>query len=77
MLLAERERPASTSALEEPGLRLRRGMRLHAWPASRALAPGEALEWPLWLHPRAPGAFDFHLALHYEPETPVEGMRYR
>lgn len=63
--------------MEEPGPPLRRGLRLHAWPAARALVPGECLIWPLWLHPRASGACAFHLSLYYEPQAAMEGLKYR
>ena len=77
MCWAGRERAAGTSALQEPALRLRRGLTLYTWPAARALGPGEEMDWPLWVHPRERGQFDFHLAVFFEPEAPVEGMNYR
>ncbi|KAK9916791.1 hypothetical protein WJX75_007099 [Coccomyxa subellipsoidea] len=76
-LSSGRERAAGTSALQEPALRLRRGLTLYTWPAAQALSPGEEMQWPLWVHPRERGQFDFHLAVFFEPEAPVEGMNYR
>ena len=35
------------------------------------------MNWPLWVHPRERGQFDFHLAVFSEPEAPVAGMSYR
>ncbi len=74
---AGRERAAGTSALQQPCLRLRRGLTLYTWPAAKALGPGEELQWPLWVHPRERGQFDFHLAVFFEPAAPVDGMNYR
>lgn len=75
--LAGRERTAGASTLQEPGIRLRRGMTLYTWPASQALDPGQELQWPLWVHARDKGQFAFHLTFLSEPEAPVEGMSYR
>ncbi len=75
--LAGRERAAGASGLQEPGVRLRRGMALYTWPAAQALGPGQELRWPLWLHPRDKGQFAFHLAFLSEPEATVDGMSYR
>ncbi len=44
------------------------------WAAGGA---GAALEWPLWLHPRAAGELELHYVLYYEPPSPVDGMKYR
>lgn len=52
-------------------------MRRCAWPHERALAPGESIRWPMWIHPRDRGPFGFHLAFYCEPVTPVEGMNHR
>ena len=77
LCLAGRQRTAGASALQEPGVRLRRGMTLHTWPAAQTLGPGQELQWPLWIHPQDKGQFSFHLAFLSEPEAPVEGMSYR
>ncbi|BDA40386.1 probable trafficking protein particle complex subunit 8 [Coccomyxa sp. Obi] len=76
-LASGRERTAGASALQEPGIRLRRGMTLYTWPAAQALGPGQELQGPLWVHPRDKGQFAFHLAFLSEPAAPVEGMSYR
>ena len=55
----------------------RDGQALYALGPGARLAPGESLRWPLWLHPRAAGELAFHYVWHYEPEEPVDGMRYR
>ena len=55
----------------------RDGQALYALGPGARLAPGASLQWPLWLHPRAAGELAFHYVWHYEPEEPVEGMRYR
>ncbi len=55
----------------------RDGQALYALGPGARLAPGQSLRWPLWLHPRAPGELTFHYVWHYEPEEPVDGMRYR
>ncbi len=36
------------------------------WPG-RELAPGETLEWPLWLHPRGVGTLKLPLVWYGEP----------
>ena len=55
----------------------RDGQALYALGPGSRLAPGASLRWPLWLHPRAAGELAFHYVWHYEPEEPVDGMRYR
>lgn len=50
---------------------------MYAIRGGGALAPGASLEWPLWLHPRAPGELTFHYVWCYEPQEPVNGMRNR
>ena len=55
----------------------RDGQALYALGPGARLAPGQSLRWPLWLHPRAAGELAFHYVWHYEPEEPVDGMRYR
>lgn len=36
------------------------------WPG-RELAPGEVLEWPLWLHPRGQGTLKLPIVWYGEP----------
>jgi len=73
---------ASGDAPEAAGpgaaLLLSGGRAVYAWPPALELAPGARLEWPLWVHPRAPGALDVSLALCYEPaQASPEGMKFR
>ncbi|KAG2449122.1 hypothetical protein HYH02_005870 [Chlamydomonas schloesseri] len=46
------------------------------WPG-RELAPGEVLEWPLWLHPRGQGTLKLPIVWYGEPVAPKGGMRHR
>ncbi|PNW88325.1 hypothetical protein CHLRE_01g024400v5 [Chlamydomonas reinhardtii] len=46
------------------------------WPG-RELAPGEVLEWPLWLHPRGQGTLKLPIVWYGEPAAPKSGMRHR
>ncbi|PNH07473.1 Trafficking protein particle complex subunit 8 [Tetrabaena socialis] len=46
------------------------------WPG-RELAPGEVLEWPLWLHPRGVGTLKLPLVWYGEPVASKGGMRHR
>lgn len=69
---------ASTSGQSEQTLvNLRNGQSLFIWGPRSALQPQGSLEWPLWLHPRAPGVLTFHCVWYYEPVAPVEGMKFR
>ncbi|GLC57223.1 hypothetical protein PLESTB_001201000 [Pleodorina starrii] len=57
----------------------RGGLQLYRlWPG-RELAPGEVLEWPLWLHPRGVGTLKLPLVWYGEPAIPgAKGaMRHR
>ena len=68
---------ATLRADPSPVESFRDGQALYALGPGARLAPGTSLRWPLWLHPRAAGELAFHYVWHYEPEEPVDGMRYR
>ncbi|GFR51289.1 hypothetical protein Agub_g13649, partial [Astrephomene gubernaculifera] len=69
--------PAASAAAGSGGAFVRPSMQLYRlWPG-RELAPGEVLEWPLWLHPRGVGTLKLPLVWYGEPAAVKCGMRHR
>ncbi|KXZ49490.1 hypothetical protein GPECTOR_21g716 [Gonium pectorale] len=69
--------PRETVQLSKITLASQRHLQLYRlWPG-RELAPGQVLEWPLWLHPRGVGTLKLPLVWYGEPSAPKCGMRHR
>ncbi|KAG2489318.1 hypothetical protein HYH03_012150 [Edaphochlamys debaryana] len=64
------------SMVKAPALQ-RQSLQLYKLWGGRELAPGEVLEWPLWLHPRGLGTLKLPMVWYGEPSAPRSGMRHR
>lgn len=54
------------------------GVRVHAWPPSLVISPGETLAWRMWLHPRTRQPLPALLSWCYEAAAAADsGMRSR